>query len=118
MPDNILLVSPASPFAPQPGAQQRSALLYEVLQTPSKDVSAPGFVDDLDEAYRNAAFIIAQDDLSFVRLCIAWLADIDSRRSETEKGHAQIGKHDTHALFVNRGTQLCALCFCTPPVAP
>jgi len=33
MPDRILLVSPASPFAPQSGAQQRTALLYEALQT-------------------------------------------------------------------------------------
>ena len=31
MSDNILLVSPASPFAPQSGAQQRTALLYEAL---------------------------------------------------------------------------------------
>lgn len=33
MPDRILLVSPASPFAPQSGAQQRTALLYQALQT-------------------------------------------------------------------------------------
>jgi glycosyltransferase involved in cell wall biosynthesis len=33
MSDRILLVSPASPFAPQSGAQQRTALLYEALQT-------------------------------------------------------------------------------------
>lgn len=33
MPDRILLVSPASPFNPQSGAQQRTALLYEALQT-------------------------------------------------------------------------------------
>src|SRR3569833_3367642 len=33
MPDRILLVSPASPFNPQSGAQQRTALLYEALRT-------------------------------------------------------------------------------------
>ncbi len=33
MPDRILLVSPASPFNPQSGAQQRTALLHEALQT-------------------------------------------------------------------------------------
>jgi glycosyltransferase involved in cell wall biosynthesis len=33
MPDKILLVSPASPFAPQSGAQQRTALLHAALQT-------------------------------------------------------------------------------------
>ena len=33
MPDRILLVSPASPFNPQSGAQQRTALLYEALKT-------------------------------------------------------------------------------------
>lgn len=32
MPDRILLVSPASPFAPQSGAQQRTALLHAALQ--------------------------------------------------------------------------------------
>jgi glycosyltransferase involved in cell wall biosynthesis len=32
MPDKILLVSPASPFAPQSGAQQRTALLHTALQ--------------------------------------------------------------------------------------
>ena len=32
MPNPILLVSPASPFAPQSGAQQRTALLYRALQ--------------------------------------------------------------------------------------
>ena len=36
MPDRILLVSPASPFNPQSGAQQRTALLYEALQTITK----------------------------------------------------------------------------------
>ncbi len=33
MPDRILLVTPASPFTPQSGAQQRTALLHEALQT-------------------------------------------------------------------------------------
>lgn len=33
MPDRILLVSPASPFNPQSGAQQRTALLHEALRT-------------------------------------------------------------------------------------
>src|SRR3569833_4613122 len=33
MPDRILLVSPASPFNPQSGAQQRTAMLYEALRT-------------------------------------------------------------------------------------
>jgi len=33
MPDRILLVSPASPFDPQSGAQQRTALLYDALKT-------------------------------------------------------------------------------------
>ena len=33
MPEKILLVSPASPFAPQSGAQQRTALLHEALET-------------------------------------------------------------------------------------
>jgi glycosyltransferase involved in cell wall biosynthesis len=33
MSDRILLVSPASPFNPQSGAQQRTALLHEALQT-------------------------------------------------------------------------------------
>lgn len=33
MPDRILLVSPASPFNPRSGAQQRTALLYEALKT-------------------------------------------------------------------------------------
>ncbi len=33
MSDKILLVSPASPFAPQSGAQQRTALLHAALQT-------------------------------------------------------------------------------------
>lgn len=32
MPDRILLVSPASPFDPQSGAQQRTALLHQALQ--------------------------------------------------------------------------------------
>ena len=32
-PDRILLVSPASPLAPQSGAQQRTALLRQALQT-------------------------------------------------------------------------------------
>lgn len=32
MPDRILLVSPASPFSPQSGAQQRTALLHAALQ--------------------------------------------------------------------------------------
>lgn len=32
MPERILLVSPASPFAPQSGAQQRTALLYQALR--------------------------------------------------------------------------------------
>lgn len=36
MPDDILLVSPASPFAPQSGAQQRTALLHAALQTLGK----------------------------------------------------------------------------------
>jgi glycosyltransferase involved in cell wall biosynthesis len=116
------------------------------------DVSAPGFVDDLGETYRDAAFTIApiysgggtnikileslaygracvttphcasafesdlasaglgiaQDDACFAKLCVAWLADIDSRRSEAEKGHARIGKHYTRALFVDRVTQLSA----------
>lgn len=36
MPDRILLVSPASPFNPQSGAQQRTALLHEALQTLGK----------------------------------------------------------------------------------
>jgi glycosyltransferase involved in cell wall biosynthesis len=115
------------------------------------DVSAPGFVDDLGEAYRNAAFTIApiysgggtnikileslaygracvttphcagafesdlastglgiaQDDAGFTQQCIAWLADIDSRHNKAEKGHAQIEKHYTRALFVDRVTQLC-----------
>lgn len=33
MPDRILLVSPTSPFNPQSGAQQRTALLHEALHT-------------------------------------------------------------------------------------
>lgn len=33
MPSPILLVSPASPFAPQSGAQQRTALLHDALQS-------------------------------------------------------------------------------------
>lgn len=33
MVDRILLVSPASPFSPRSGAQQRTALLHEALQT-------------------------------------------------------------------------------------
>lgn len=33
IPNHILLVSPATPFTPQSGAQQRTALLYEALQT-------------------------------------------------------------------------------------
>lgn len=33
MPKKILLVTPASPFAPQSGAQKRTALLHEALQT-------------------------------------------------------------------------------------
>jgi glycosyltransferase involved in cell wall biosynthesis len=33
MPDHILLVSPASPFTPQSGAQQRTALLHDALKT-------------------------------------------------------------------------------------
>lgn len=33
MPDTILLVSPASPFNPQSGAQQRTALLHDALRT-------------------------------------------------------------------------------------
>lgn len=33
MPDRILLVSPASPFNPRSGAQQRTALLHEALKT-------------------------------------------------------------------------------------
>lgn len=33
MADRILLVSPASPFNPRSGAQQRTALLHEALQT-------------------------------------------------------------------------------------
>ena len=33
MSNRILLVSPASPFSPQSGAQQRTALLHEALQT-------------------------------------------------------------------------------------
>lgn len=126
------------------------------------DVFAPGFVDDLGEAYRNAAFTIAPiysgggtkikileslaygracvttpncaeafstdlagaglgiapDDSSFVQRCIAWLADAESRRSEAEKGHAQIGKHYTHALFADRVTQLCAPYTRAPLVAP
>jgi glycosyltransferase involved in cell wall biosynthesis len=116
------------------------------------DVSAPGFVEDLGEVYRNAALTIApiysgggtnikileslaygrvcvttphcasalesdlasigrgiaQDDAGFAQLCIAWLGNIDSRRNEAEKGHAQIEKHYTRALFVERVTQLCA----------
>jgi glycosyltransferase involved in cell wall biosynthesis len=116
------------------------------------DVSAPGFVDDLGEAYRNAAFTIApihagggtnikileslaygracvttpycaeafttdlagaglgiaRDDARFAQRCIDWLTDQDDRRSEAEKGHAQIEKHHTRALFDERVTQLCA----------
>ena len=118
----------------------------------SPDVSAPGFVDDLGEAYRNAAFTIApihsgggtnikileslaygrvcvttphcahafksdlasaglgvgEDDAGFTQHCIAWLADIEGRRSEAQKGHAQIEKYFTRELFVKRVTQLCA----------
>ncbi|TAM43289.1 MAG: glycosyltransferase [Burkholderiaceae bacterium] len=36
MPNNILLVTPASPFEPSSGAQQRTALLYTALQTIGK----------------------------------------------------------------------------------
>jgi len=114
------------------------------------NVSAPGFVDDLGEAYRNAAFTIApiysgggtnikileslaygracvttphcadafkpdlssglsiaQDDRGFASLCIDWLADVAQRRSEAEKGHAQIEKHYTTTLFADRVRQLC-----------
>ena len=122
------------------------------------DVSAPGFVDDLDAAYRNAAFTIApihtgggttikileslaygracvttpycaaafktdlasaglgiaRDDEHFAQRCIDWLTDLDGRRSEAEKGHAQIAKHHTRALFDERVTQLCAPCLSPP----
>lgn len=114
------------------------------------DVYAPGFVDDLAEAYRDAAFTIApiyagggtnikileslaygrvcvttprcadafrsglgnaglgiaQDDADFSKRCIDWLNDINSRRNEAEKGQAQIERHYTRALFVDRVTQL------------
>lgn len=113
-------------------------------------VSAPGYVDDLGEAYRNAAFTIApihsgggsnikileslaygrvcvttprcadaftsdfgnaglgiaRDDADFSKRCIDWLNDINSRRNEAEKGQAQIERHYTRALFVDRVTQL------------
>ncbi len=116
------------------------------------DVSAPGFVDDLGEANRDAAFSIApihsgggtnikileslaygracvttphcasaftsdlasaglgvaQDDAQFAQLCLAWLADADSRRRSAEKGHAQIAAHYTPVLFADRVAQLCA----------
>lgn len=113
-------------------------------------VSAPGYVDDLGEAYRNAAFTIApihsgggsnikileslaygrvcvttprcadafksglgntglgiaHDDADFAQRCIDWLNNIDSRRNEAEKGRAQIERHYTRTLFVDRVTQL------------
>lgn len=113
-------------------------------------VSAPGYIDDLDDAYRNAAFTIApihsgggsnikileslahgrvcvttprcadafksglgnaglgiaQDDADFSKRCIDWLNDIDSRRSEAEKGQALIERHYTRDLFVDRVVQL------------
>lgn len=116
------------------------------------DVSAPGFVDNLGEAYRDAAFTVApvysgggtnikileslaygracvttphcasafasglaeaglgvaEDDAHFARLCLAWLADPDSRRSSAEHGHARIAEHYTPAVFAERVAQLCA----------
>lgn len=114
------------------------------------DVSAPGFVDDLAAAYRDAAFTIApihsgggtnikileslaygracvttlhsaagfgselagaglgiaRDDTDFTRLCLEWMADPSLRRREADRGHAQLGKHYTHALFFERVAQL------------
>lgn len=115
-------------------------------------VSAPGFVDDLGDAYRRAAFSIAPiysgggsnikileslaygracvttpycaaafeaelanaglgvavDDRNFAHLCIDWLDSIGTRASKAEEGFAQLARHFTRPLFIERALQFCA----------